>query len=528
VDTETTALSPLDYFRPLWRFKWLVLLLVVAAAGATYAYYLHKPKSYSATTQVYVGTSTLQSLLEQASLQNAGTLANDARLVTTPQVAARVATDLHLTGNSSALLSAVTAAASTTSSIIDIGATSGSPTFAAALANGFAKAYLEVTAANQIQQAQTAVNALQHQISSLSGPGNSIKRTALETLLGEVLGQSAVPPQVGTQLAPAAVPASPTSPRPVRNAIFAAALALLLGVIICYVLDRSDKRLRNLDDFERLLGLPVLASIPRVRRTTPPRGDAVSTTAELREPYRNLRVNLDMVRLKAGVRTLMVTSALPGEGKTTVVRNLAIAYCEAGLSVAIIEGDLRRPTLAELFDIDASRGLTDILDGETDLRSVIVNITGAGTAERIDLLPAGRVIENPTARLRPDAFQAVRNQLLSDHAIVLVDSPPILAVSDALVMAGEVDGIVFVVRSGVSTDATSKRLRQTFERMPGVTLLGTVANAVSDELGIDRYRYYYGPDPASDAYKPMVDEHANGAGSFADQPSDPHVRSAEQ
>ena len=512
--TEQRDVSPLDYFKPVWRFKWLVLVVVLAAAGAAYEYYRHKPTSYESSTTLYVGSSSIGSLLNGSAVVAPATLNEDAQLVTTPQVASRVAQDLKLKVNPYALLGSIAVTSDITSDTLTLTASAAQPQLAISLVNGFAHAYLEVSAATEQAGAQDAINGIKRQLIKATG----ITRQALTNSLADLEAAAALPAQVGQQLSPA-VGAAPVKANPARDAIFAAALAFLLAVIACYLFDRSDTRLRRLDDVERLLGLRVLASIPHVRRTKTRDGGAGETVPELREPYRTLRVNLDIVRLKEGVRTFMVTSALPAEGKTTVVRSLALAYQESGLNVAIIEGDMRRPMLAELFGVTSDRGLADILASREDAHTALVTVAGAGTSARVDLIPAGRPPENPTALLRPEAFRAIRNQLLTDHAVVLVDSPPILAVSDALLMASQVDGVLVVVRAAVSTEATLKRLGNTFEQMSDVAVLGAVVNAVTDELGVEAYSYYYSPRDA-DAYKPFLDESHNGDASTA-SPYDP-------
>jgi polysaccharide biosynthesis transport protein len=487
---ESTDLTPLDYLRPVWRFKWLVLLVVLIAAAATYEYYSHKTKIYEASTQLYVGASALDTVLQQVNAQGARSLADDAALVTTPQVAARVASDLKLKVDPNSLLGSVAVVASSSSDFLTLSVESANPQYASDLVNGFAQAYIEVSEQQANAAVATAVTTIQNEMARLPGAANAVRRQALNSLLVQVQGAALLAPGAGTQYTKAVAPTIPVSPTPKRNAIFAAALALLLGVIASYAFDRSDKRLRGLADFERLLGTPVLASIPRARRIGPPVGEPTGTSPELREPYRTLRVNLDLIRVREGLRTLMVTSAVPEEGKTTVVRNLAFAYHEAGLRVAIVDADMRRPTLAAIFHVDGEHGLADILASGDDVAGALITVAGSDGSPRLDLLPAGRPPENPTALLRPDAFRSIRHQLLADHDLIIVDSPPVLAVSDAVVMAGEVDGILVVVRSGLSTDATVKRLRHTFRQMPDAKLVGAVANAVDDDVSSSAYGYY--------------------------------------
>jgi non-specific protein-tyrosine kinase len=503
VDTSAGDLSLLDYVRPVWRFKWLVLLVVVLAAGGTYLAFRHGTTKYVATTQLYVGATASSALGNpNAGFIAPSVFAQDVSLASTPEVAARVISDLHLPTSPAALLSTLTVVSDSTSDSMTLVVTAPQPQLAVNLVNGFARAYLEVSTQAARAYEQSQIKSVRQQLTLHM---SASQRAVLTNELDNLEAQAALPPQIGEQVSSAAG-AIALRPNPKRDALFAGALALLLALIACYVFDRSDRRLRRLEDIERLLGVPVLATIPHVRRADPSNGDRAATVVALREPYRTLRVNLDMIRLQEGVRTIMVTSALPSEGKTTVVRNLALAYREAGLSVAIIEGDMRRPVLASLFGVPRSseRGLSEILEDRDEVGSALVTVAGSGGSERIDLLPAGKTPENPTALLGPEAFRAVRNQLLADHALVLVDSPPILAVSDALVMAGQVDGVLLVVRAAVSTDATVKRLRHAVGKVPDTKILGAVANAVSDDLGYASS--YYLPSPYEPFETPSLQE----------------------
>lgn len=495
--SEPAELSPFDYFRPMWRFKWLVAIVVIAAAGATYWYYERQPKTYETSTEVYVGASDLTSVLGgQQAPQSDRTLANQARLVTTPQVTARVAKDLDPRLRAQALSGSLQVSPNTDSDFLTLVARASSPQAAAALANGYANGYLEVRATNERRSARKAIREIQDQLAELTG--NTRRRKALSAQLARLQSATALPPQVGEQLRPAVAPQDPVAPNPQRNAIFAAALALLLGVFAAYLFDRSDLRLRRLGDIEQSLGLELLASMPPVRRAGPPKGEATGISPDLREPFRTLRVSLDIARRAEDIRTLLITSALPAEGKSTVVRNLALAYMEAGRSVAILEADMRRPVLADLFDIDPPSGLSDLLQEGGNAGAASVTVVGERTDRaRLTVLVAGTPPENPSALLTSDGaastgskFAAVRDELLLEHDIVLVDSPPVLAVSDALAIASQVDGVLVVVRASVSTKATTKRLLKAFRHVPNVRLVGAVANAVKDDLASTAYYGY--------------------------------------
>jgi capsular exopolysaccharide synthesis family protein len=192
----------------------------------------------------------------------------------------------------------------------------------------------------------------------------------------------------------------------------------------------------------------------------------------------------------------MVASALPGEGKSSVVRNLAIAYRDAGLRVAVLETDLRRPSLATLFDVEAEPGLAEALNEHASGAELLQQVAVAdakgggsnGRPGRIDVLTSGRVPDDPTALLTPERLRPVLATLAADHDIVLVDSAPTLTVSDSLPLLPLVDGVVLVVRARLSTPASAARLRRTLKRIADVQIVGTVVNDVTEDP-----THYYRP-----------------------------------
>lgn len=491
--SDPGELSFVDYLRPVWRFRFVVVLVVLVAAAATYAYYDRQTKTYETGTELYVGESDLEKLLNAggASTTTERSIANQARLVTTPRVAREASRRLGSRYAPEALLSSIVVQPNAASDFLTIGATSSNPQLAARIANAFASAYLEERRRNFVRSAQSALRDAQDRLRSTSEQGEGSRsspndeRSGLQDQIGRLQGAVISPPSPGTQLSKAAVPASPTKPKPKRNAIFAAALALALAVIASYLLDRSDRRVRRLEDVETLFDLPILATVPHVRRAVPRREHPQSVPAPLREPHRSMRVNLDLARAESGARTLMLTSALPAEGKSTVVRNLALSYREAGSRVAVVEADLRRPVLAAQFGVAEDPGLGDALEnGDPPVMQRVPDNGEAGGS--IDVAVAGRPRENPTVLLTEKRLGPVMAQLREDYDLVLIDSPPLLAVSDGLPLLTIADGVVLVVRAGTSTHPAAERLSRTLERVPDARILGAVANDVTDQLA-----YYY-------------------------------------
>ena len=488
-DTEqTTGLTIGDYLRPVWRFKWLVVAMVLIAAVAVYLISDAKSRTYQTSAQLYVGQSPIDEVLTSGGTgggDSTRALANQARLVTAPQVARLVARRLGLPVSPNQLLSLVTVSPATDADFLTISAQASDPQLAAGLVNTFAAAYLDLRRQDTRTGAQAELRTARRQLEGLTGIGNLEARANLRSRISDLQNAALSPPSAGELLSRAQAPNVAISPRPTRNAIFAAILALMLGVVVAYLLDRSDNRLRKIEDVEGLFDLPVLASVPHVRRPLPKEGSDSDVADGLREPSRAMRVNLDLLRSRTGIRVVLITSALPGEGKSTVVRNLALAYEDAGLRAAVVDADLRRPSLAGALGLLPSPGLAEALEDGDEVELQSVRRFGSGHEGVLDVLVSGRPPENPTALLTADRLRPVLARLASQYDVVLIDSPPLLAVSDALPLLSLVDGVALVARAGQLTQTAADRLKRTLARVQGVHLLGTIANDVSDGLAYE-------------------------------------------
>ncbi len=489
--TPGEGLTVLDYLRPVWRFKFLIVVIVALVAAGAYEYSDHKPKIYESSTEVYVGQTQLEQIINPYSVESPRTISDDASLVTTPAIAVAVAKQLQTTIPPTTLLANVTATPSSTEDFITITGQSGNPTIAADIANAFAKVYLRQRRTALIRSGDQSVSAAQAELRQAEAAGaGTAERQALESEIATLEGDTVTPGNVGQQITPAVASGVPISPKPTRDAIFAAVLALVLCIIASYLFDRTDRRVRRLEDLETLFDLPVLATVPHVRKAS--RGTDVPT--DLQEPHRSLRVNLDLARgdLRGEGKVIMVTSALPAEGKSTIVRNLALSYRDAGARVAVIECDLRHPVLADRLGLVHWPGISEALDSGEPVQMQPVTSTTNGTygAGSLQIAVAGQAAKDPTALLTPARLLPILTELSESNDIVLVDSTPLLSVSDALPMLGIVDGVIVVVRAGRTTYPAAARMRRTVERFHGAPVLGVVANNVSDDMASYGYAYY--------------------------------------
>ena len=292
-------------------------------------------------------------------------------------------------------------------------------------------------------------------------------------------------------LSSASVPRSPIAPQPIRNGIFALVFGALLGVTLAFFRDRLDDTIRSADDLDRLaqgevptLGLiPALDSGGGLAVQDDPRGSTA-------EAYRTLRTAVRFAGLDRKLRVLQVTSSSLGEGKTTTVANLAVVMAQAGQKVAVVCCDLRRPRVHELFGQSLSPGFTDILLGEATLSQALRHL-----GQNLYLLPAGGRPPNPSELLQTTRAESMISALAAEFDYVLIDSTPILPVTDGLVVSHAADATLVVVDAKVTT---RDRLRQTLSllRQADAPLIGFVLNRASSANGTsgEAYTYAYATD----------------------------------
>jgi receptor protein-tyrosine kinase len=284
-------------------------------------------------------------------------------------------------------------------------------------------------------------------------------------------------------------------------------MSLVLAFALALGLERLDRRIRNIDDVAKVYDAPLLSVIPHFAAVGEEHGGKASVPSALREPFRTLRANLQLASLDKPLRRIVVGSAMSGEGKSTVVRNLALTYREWGLSVVVIEADLRRPTLSVLFGVQRDTGgLTAVLTGECDLDDALLEVDvdianleyldkvrvvgggetpAAGATSGLHLLPSGKSPPNPHAVLAADKTRLVIEQLSERFDVVLIDTPPLLAVSDALSLLPRVDGVVLVARVGATQRPAAQRAAAAARLDPACRILGVVANDLAFMPGSD-------------------------------------------
>lgn len=285
-----------------------------------------------------------------------------------------------------------------------------------------------------------------------------------------------------TNLAPASTPVDPVSPKLVNDLALGLAAGLVLGIAIALLREVADRTIRDTDEVERITDLTVLGTVPRDSLKSPLPANSKPRSARA-EAYRQIRTTL--LNSAEELRTIAVTSAAMGEGKTSVATNLAAVFSRAGHRVALVDADLRRPRVAPAFGVRSKPGLSDVLAQRLPLAEALVMRDDG----RLAVLTAGPIPANPSEALGGAMMARVIAELAADYEYVFVDTPPVLPVTDALVVAPLVDGVVLVTRLGRTTRERVKRAQAAIRRV-NANLIGVVPNYAGK--GADRdYRYGY-------------------------------------
>ncbi|MDV6309972.1 polysaccharide biosynthesis tyrosine autokinase [Gordonia amicalis] len=292
-----------------------------------------------------------------------------------------------------------------------------------------------------------------------------------------------------TVVSPAELEMSSASPRFMRTAALALVAGLILGVAAVFVRNRFDRRVWSESDVESLIGTPVLTSVPQ-DKSMGGAGSAIFSEGGsiAAESYRKLRTSLGFLGVEGSVRKLLVTSGRAAEGKTTTSSNLALAIAEMGQRVVLVDADLRKPSVAKRWGVNGSVGFTNYLRGDAELSELIQRTE----VEHLDVLAAGSLPPNPAELLGTDRASELFDHLASVYDYVIVDSSPVLPVSDTLLAAQWMDGIVVVVRSGRTMIPELTSVQSELDQIP-TRVLGVVLNDVARQG--DSYQYSYYGDP---------------------------------
>jgi capsular exopolysaccharide synthesis family protein len=483
-DSHHEGPDPREFFRLLWRRKVLILLCLTLIPLAAYAYSERLTKTYQAKTTISVqGTATDAGLfLGSESSTGSASPAQVAALVSTDAVSDQAARQLGEPRGS--LRGAASGAEDEDTGFIDITATAPSGARAAVITNAFAKALKRTRGRAGVARIDVAIHKVQEEIDRL--PPGDVEQTQLSEQLQTLRTLRAAQSENLQVVQPGSPPAAPISPNPKRNAILALVAALLIAAGAVTLAERLDRRLHDSRDLERLTGTPLLAQVPASAFP----GSAPDP--QLPIVFQTLRDSLTYFNVDQRLASLLVISPLQGDGKTSVSTNLAVAFARAGKQVILVDGDLRSPQVAARMGTPPMPGLSEVISGNSEIDEALTEIEPFGSYLRV--LPGGSIPPNPSEMLGSARMSTILAELSEMSDLVLIDSAPVLVVSDAFPLFEQVAGIVGVSRLEQTPREAITRAIDVASSAGG-RVLGMVATGAK-QAG-DGYGYGYGYGEAS-------------------------------
>ncbi len=521
-----------EYLAILRARKWTILLVTCLVLGSALYFSLSQAPVYTAQAKVLVEPLPSEVVVPQPDPVN---LKTQVEIVASEPVAARAREELGLDESLEDILANLDVSGIPETEVLEVRYTSQDPEFAAAAANSFAESYISYRKEKALEDVSSdeesvrrRLNATSSQLAGLTTEIEAARRTGDEGLVAtletsrnvliarlgvlqqridDIAADRATQTGGGSVIEAASVPGVPSAPNHMINVMLGLILGLGLGTGAAFLRERLDDRFRDRGELERTLEVPVLATVPRYRVPRKKEEAKLVTVTSPNdvpaEAYRGLRTNLQFIALQQGIKTILITSPSASEGKTVTTANVANLLAQAGRRVIVVSADMRRPTLEEYFGLSRSgsdSGLAKwLVSDDVDLSSLLKD----PGIPNIRVLPSGHAPLNPAELLSSPRLAQLIEALEANADYVLIDSPPVLAVADASIIASQVGGTVLVVDAESTHRSATLHARDELRAVEG-RLLGCVFNGFDPGQSPYYYGRYYG------RYKPHEEFRANG------------------
>jgi len=513
--------APIDgagYLALLGRRKWIILPFIVLLPLLAYLFAAQGTSVYEGSAQIFLNrqSQNLSGLNDPLVLEPERVIRTQADIARLPVIAGRAIEQAGLRRDPEDFLAQSSVASNEDVDLLTFRVRDEVPSRAAALANVYAQEYIRFRRELDTKSLREASQALRSQLQSLENKGllvNSGLYSALSQRLQQ-LQSAQVLQESNALLVKRADNATQVEPRPLRTAALAFGLAIFFGLGLAFLIEALDTRVRDPEELADALGLPMLGSLPAIPRSLRSTGRVVmldhpnSADAEL---YRMLRSSLEVTALRGGCRSIMITSALAQEGKSTTAANLAIALARTGRHVVLVDLDLRRPSLDRFFALRGRPGMTDLVFGQSSIGDAGVRLTFGDVLEPafvgdlrllrhrdddasgekhepgiLDVIGSGTLPPNPGEFMVTSELDATLEQLQDRSDLVIVDGPPLLLAGEALTLTSKVDALLLVTRMNVFRRGQVRELERVLAASPTLKL-GLVATS---HLALPKREYY--------------------------------------
>lgn len=515
-----------QYLALFLKWFWLITVGTILAAATAYLVSERMDPVYRATTTLYVSPASNALLTDYTSILTSERLAKTyGELIKKRPVMEQAIARLNLDMTSDGMASMITVRPIRDTQLLEIAVESADPALAKAIANTVPDVFIQQTDALQTGRfASSKQNLLQQLIviqtdidstaaaldaarasSTLPAEGRQAEIARLESVLAtyrtsyvsilksyEDLRVSEARSTDSIIVAePAVLPTRPVRPNKATNTLLAAVVGAMLAVGTAFLIEYLDDTIKSPEDVQRALNISTLGMIARIHPLVKP-GDALIAAAHpkssIAEAYRVLRTNIQFAALGNPATSLLVTSSGPQEGKTTTVANLGVVMAQAGMRTLVVDTDLRRPNLHKLFAVPNRRGLTTLLLADAP---DVVGEAQVTSVPNLSVLPTGPQPPNPAELLASKKMDALIDDMKRCYEAVLFDSPPVLAVADAAILAAKIHEVVLVVEPGRTRSDAARRATEALANT-GAKFLGVVFNRLTlRRSGYGYYYYYY-------------------------------------
>jgi len=502
-----------------------VVASALLAGGVAFVVSGQLPKTYEARAIILVGQSLSTVNPDYTQLLASQRLSTTyAKVATTRPILREVIAELGLTETPEQLADHIRADADPDSTLLTITTKDSSAERAADIANALAdqltassptlqgfQADMQKSIEDDLKATRDLITATQSEVESLVAlenrtPAQDSQLTTLQTRLIALrstfstllsLSSTSTSGELSV-IEPAVADPTPISPQPFLNALVGVLVGLLIAGGVAAARTYLDDTLKTAEDVQEVAGLASLGAVSRIRGGET-RTEIYQLVALLyprsatTEAYRTLRTNVEFASLDSSIRSLLVTSAVPGEGKTVTASNLAIVFAQSGKRVLLLDADLRKPGVSRIFNLPNDRGLTNLLRGDSADPMDVIQKT---EEERLHVLTTGHQVANPVEVLGSQRMRSIIETLRSRYDLLIVDSAPVQVVADAIILSSYMDGTLLVIDAARTRRAAVRQAREALAKADA-KVIGAVLNRIPEGASAENLYYgdYYGATP---------------------------------
>ena len=508
-DNDFESIDIRQYLALFWQWAWLIVLVTLVTGLVSFLVSQRMTPVYSAETTLYINEAPSTKATDYNSIITSERISGTySQMITTRPILEEVAARVGVTADY--LEDRITVNPIRDTTLIQITVKSSNPVLAAQIANELANVFSDRVITIQEDRFTVSKESLQSQIADMEIQIDEVTsalvietdpgvKASLETKLTQyraiysnlILSYEQIrlseAQTVSTVMVvdPATIPTEPISPQVMRNTALAAMVGLMLAVGVIFLIEALDDTLKTPEDVKKSLGLPVLGVIAKHE---PEDGNPITNStprSPVSEAFRSLRTNIQYTVVDTPLNSILITSTDPKEGKTTVVANLGVVFAQLGKSVTIIDADLRKPSLHKKLGLQNRSGLTSLFVRSLETFTLILQKT---KVQNLSVLTSGELPPNPSELLGSKKMQAILEKVKETSELVVIDSPPALAVTDPLVLVPYVDAVLVVIKPGYTKAKGALQVVEQLKRS-NANLVGVVMNDL--DISHSRYSYKY-------------------------------------